>query len=1020
MFYSNNVNVLQNVNFTIENMKKIYIHSFAIFFLVFMAQFTLSGQAFDECDSPFDVPDDNFWCSRDGQFSNQQATTSTYGPPSCWNSVGNDIWFRFGATATDVWITVRGNTAQGPGGTLSNPGVALYSDDCGGTISELACTANSAASNNAISMYKGGLIPGTYYLIRVTGLGGTRGTFKLCVEKFNPPIEPTSDCPTGSILCDKSPFIVRSVTGAGNNINELDDATCFNNGAPGNNESNSTWFKWKCETAGTLTFILNPLSADDDLDFVLYELPNGLTNCSDKKLLRCMASGDFNFPSPCMGPTGLRTGETDTEEDAGCSRPGKNNWLAPLFMEKDKVYALVVNNFTSTGNGFGIEFDGTGEFEGPKPLFETDPRNICYGDQVTFIDRSTFSLGVITQWNWIFGSDATPSFRSGQGPFTVRYDEPGEKIVLLTVTSDKGCKVTKTTKVFVDSCCQTRNRIDVNPIVSNLVCPGSLDGAIQTNASSNSQPFSYRWNIGANTPSIQGASEGAYRVTITNPATCVRILDLAITGPPPFQADTNIIKPTCNGGRDGVLTLGITGGTPSYTYNFNNQGFTPTNRFPNLAIGDYPVTVRDSRGCLSFYRIPVRELELLLNPSIRASIPPSCHNLSDGKIELDVINGLPPLQFDWNDGLGFVSQNTRNVAGGVYNIIVRDANLCRGNYTFSITPPPPLTIAIRQQLISCDGLADGVATPLVSGGTPVYRFRWTGNRTDSVIRNLPAGNYTLTVTDNNNCVDSMTTSFASPSPLFLDILNTEDPICWGDSTGVIEALARGGRPGYRYGAGDIGPQVSGNFNFLGAGKYLVYVEDTAGCRKEIDIEIVDPERIKVDAGPDRIVDLGYSTDLEATVVPSSSGLVYLWTPPNFLSCTDCPDPKSTPIRTTTYRVGVVDAAGCSGFDDVRVIVNKKRSIFFPTAFSPNADTNNDLFRPYGDRDVKNISLLQVFDRWGNKVYEGKDLPINQPAFGWDGTFRGKECDTGVFAVLANIEFIDGETVTYSGDVSLLR
>src|SRR5262249_27934122 len=155
--------------------------------------------------------------------------------------------------------TVRGATAQAPGGTLVNPQVALYLGTCGGTINQLECqTAPPGA--NIVEAYQGGLFVGSTYFIRIQGAAGATGTFQICLNNYNPPVEPTSDCPTASILCDKSSFVVQQITGAGNNISELDDADCFSNGAPSNFESNSTWFTWTCSVSGPLTFKLSPLN----------------------------------------------------------------------------------------------------------------------------------------------------------------------------------------------------------------------------------------------------------------------------------------------------------------------------------------------------------------------------------------------------------------------------------------------------------------------------------------------------------------------------------------------------------------------------------------------------------------------------------------------------------------------------------------------------------------------------------------------------------------------------------------
>lgn len=169
----------------------------------------------------------------------------------------------------------------------------------------------------------------------------------------------TADCLGSVVITLKEDYLIPFAAGAGQNAAELEDATCFSNGVPGNFETNSSWMRWQCPSSGQIVFQITPLDPTDDLDFVVYKLDSTGENCAGKQLVRCMAAGDFNFPSPCMGPTGLKFGETDVAESAGCG-PSKNNFLAPLDVLVGDWFALEVNNFSSTGNGYLIHFGGDG------------------------------------------------------------------------------------------------------------------------------------------------------------------------------------------------------------------------------------------------------------------------------------------------------------------------------------------------------------------------------------------------------------------------------------------------------------------------------------------------------------------------------------------------------------------------------------------------------------------------------------------------------------------------------------
>ncbi len=415
-------------------MKAWYV--FLLTLLIWGNHQSLNAQAInDDCFSAIELTNVRSWCSSNGFFNNFSATTSGYDPATCFSGSGHDVWFSFTAIATDITILVKP-------GSLQKPEIALYAGTCQGTIGELNCKSNLTAGG-VLELYKGGLYPGSVYLIRVQGENNSEGTFDICLDNYFPPVKPGSDVVTASILCDKKSFIVQNVTGSGKVSNEFKDAPCLADGFT-NSETNSTWFKWTCKDAGSLTFVLTPLNAPDDLDFALYELKGDL-NTTDRTLLRCEAAS-------CKGQTGLKEGVTDISEPPNCDQ-GQDNWLAPVQLEAGKNYLLGINNFTIGGNGFRIEFGGTSTFEGPVADFEILGDTVfCREDQISVKDLSHNSTGTIEKIQWIFGQDATPSIDSTQGDKTVSYLKRGQKFIVQTVTSDKGCLVSKIQPVEILCC----------------------------------------------------------------------------------------------------------------------------------------------------------------------------------------------------------------------------------------------------------------------------------------------------------------------------------------------------------------------------------------------------------------------------------------------------------------------------------------------------------------------------------------------------------------------------------------
>lgn len=894
----------------------------------------------DECANPIMLPNVSAFCSNIGAYTNVAATPSLYGPANCFGTTTqNDVWFSFVAEATDVNITIRGATAAGPGGTLKNPQVALYGGSCGGTLDELECQASTGTSHVA-EAYQGGLFVGTTYLIRVQGGGGQVGTFQICINNYNPPVDPKSDCPQAAILCDKSPFAVQSVTGAGNNIGELNDASCFFNGQGTNFETNSTWFVWTCSVSGTLTFTLTPNNGPDDLDFVVYRLPNGIGNCSGKIVERCMASGqsDGINSAPCLGPTGLRVGDPDVSEDAGCSDNGDNAWLAPLNMVAGQTYALCVNNFSSFGNGFAVEFGGTGEFLGPDAMFQTVPSAVCLGVPVQVIDASTFPIGAITDWKWSFGTGSQPLTATGAGPHNVTFNSSGQHQVVLTVTTDLGCKVTH----------------------------------------------------------IQN-------VTIF----------------PDVEVDTLIAVPDCNGGTNGAVEItNIVSGTPPYQFSWNGAPFTSNNTLTGLGVGVYNLVIRDANNCETELDIPVKELELTVAPIVT---PPLCYSQDNGIITLNVTNGTGPFRFDWGSGLQ-EDNSQGGYSAGTYTIYAVDAELCKGTFVVTVTDHPPVKINMDTINVSCNGAANGVGIATGGGGVGNFTYVWSDGQMQAEAENLAPGTYSVTASDGNGCNITGSVSITEPTPLNLVLVRTLDLLCAGLPTGEIEVSASGGVMPYQYSPNGNQYGSSPVLTGLLAGNYWAKVRDANGCIDSVFAQINQPQPLTVIAFPvDTLLDLGYQIQTNTLTSPPGRPVVFEWTPPLGLSCLDCAEPLITGTESQLYIVKITDEDGCMDTDSVNIRVNKVRPIYFPNVFDPETGRYpNNFFTGFSGPAAVGMNLFRIFDRWGSLVFEGKDIPLNNPNQGWDGTINGKPAGTGVYTWYALVGFVDGVEGEYSGSITVIR
>jgi gliding motility-associated-like protein len=162
---------------------------------------------------------------------------------------------------------------------------------------------------------------------------------------------------------------------------------------------------------------------------------------------------------------------------------------------------------------------------------------------------------------------------------------------------------------------------------------------------------------------------------------------------------------------------------------------------------------------------------------------------------------------------------------------------------------------------------------------------------------------------------------------------------------------------------------------------------------------------------------GTSLTIPATYSPNTA--TWSWVPPTGLSCTNCPQPVASPKFSTTYSVSFVDSNGCRNTDTINVVVVcTNGNIFIPNTFSPNKDGSNDIFYPRG-KGIDRIQVLRIFNRWGEVVFEKSNFPVNDASYGWDGRYKGKDPQPGVYIYQVEVYCTNGDLIKFTGNVALI-
>lgn len=727
---------------------------------IFFTTDLFAQPANDECANATVLTNVSNWCSNSAAYTNVGATLSSTAQPACFPDVTHDVWFSFVAVATTVHVTVVGNTVgQLPGGTLENPQFAIYSGSCGGALTEVQC-ASDAFGDNIAETFAGPLFVGQTYFIRVDARSGNTGTFRLCVNNYNAVPDPNSDCPTGVILCDKSSFTVESLNGTGSLQNEFSQGICIQT------EFASAWYRWTCKTAGTLTFTLTPTNPSDDLDFAVFELPGGVEDCANKVKIRCEAAGEnVGQPFPtweiCTGPTGLSESETDTDEQPGCSG-GNNNFVSAIDMEVGKSYALIINNFSNTGNGFSMEFGGSGTFLGPEADFSAVPATACQNDPVTFTDNST-SVEGIGEWQWSFGIGATPATATGKGPHQVSYNSPGTKSVVLTVTSEAGCIVT-----HIENFTVLPSPTAQGEIIADYCSQSDTTGSIILSATGGKPPYLFNFDDNGFTTNniIDNLSVGSYSVIVQDSNGCEENFDFVIPEGLSLAVGVDPVHPpTCNGDSDGSISVSIEIANYPVTYDFGN-GPQPDSILSNLSAGTYNVHVVDAIGCEGFFTIVVEDFPPLLLGMAPLDI--SCFGAQDGSITANPTGGAGGYTYLWSNG--GTENPIENLSAGNYSVLVTDTNGCTETGDADIIEPDNLAFTVEITNVICAGDSTGVIAVTASGGTPPFEYSTNGTdfQTDPSLSGLAAGSYTVVVRDSRGCMFSLQTVVTEPAPLLVE------------------------------------------------------------------------------------------------------------------------------------------------------------------------------------------------------------------------------------------------------------
>ncbi|GAA3912449.1 T9SS type A sorting domain-containing protein [Chitinophaga oryziterrae] len=304
-------------------------------------------------------------------------------------------------------------------------------------------------------------------------------------------------------------------------------------------------------------------------------------------------------------------------------------------------------------------------------------------------------------------------------------------------------------------------------------------------------------------------------------------------------SDFNGAQISCYGLSDGTFDITATGGSGVYQYSFNNGPYTSINKYDHLAAGTYPVKIQDTRGCVITKSVALQQAAAV-SLTVAGIQDLSCGADPTGKITLQAAGGITPYQYELNTEQWQEMPVFPSLTSGSYTMQVKDKNGCMAAKNVLVKAlNPAITATASITPVNCYGENSGAVKVIVSGGDGNYNNQW--NVADPL--HVPAGNYTLKVTDGKGCTQSF--NYEVTQPDLLTLATIAPAVCDGLSDGRITANAQGGISPYQYAIDKGTWGITPVFETLVAGNYTISVQDVNGCNVSKDV-LIDKLNVKPD------------------------------------------------------------------------------------------------------------------------------------------------------------------------------
>jgi len=385
----------------------------------------------------------------------------------------------------------------------------------------------------------------------------------------------------------------------------------------------------------------------------------------------------------------------------------------------------------------------------------------CNGSSNGSIDINVTGGVTAYSYNWSNGANSQDLANVGAGSYAV------------IVADANGCMDTLSFTLTQPDVLSSVISADADYNGYNISCNGFATGNIHLSVSGGVTAYTCQWSNGATGLNIYGVVAGTYTVLITDANGCTDTSSITLNQPDVVAVNADITHVLCNGYMNGAIDLSINGGVSPYLFHWSNGSITED--LSGIGSGTYSVTVTDDNGCTSSYTFTVDQTSPVLIGLAQTNV--SCNGQQNGTVVGTVNGGTPGYTYQWSNGSNQPQIN--NVGPGVYVLIVTDANNCSGVSSATVSEPNVLSGTISSPVlgnghnVSFYNSSDGTINSAFSGGTAPYTYNWSNGATSANLNGVPAGSYTLEVTDSQGC--TFMTTIVLDAPLVLEMPNGISP-----------------------------------------------------------------------------------------------------------------------------------------------------------------------------------------------------------------------------------------------------